>query len=55
MDSSQVIVISYYGGKEKWSNTRAFMETPERIVDSLTAMSLCHVPDTLVIQAKANA
>jgi hypothetical protein len=55
MDTSQVIVVSYYGGKEKWLNTRTFMETPERIVDSLTAMSLCHVPDTLVIQTKADA
>jgi hypothetical protein len=55
MDTSQVMVISYYGGKERWTSTRKFMLTPERIVDSLTAMSLCHVPDTLVIQAKADA
>ena len=31
------------------------MDEVERIVDSLTAVSLCHVPDRLVIQTKADA
>ncbi len=55
MDSSQVIVVTYFGGKGKWDHDETFMDSPERIVDSLTATSLCHVPDRLVIQTKADA
>jgi hypothetical protein len=55
MDTSQVIVVTYYGVKERWDTRRIFLDNVERIVDSLTAMSLCHVPDRLVIQTKADA
>lgn len=55
MDTSQVIVLIFYGQKEKWDLHRVFMDNVERIVDSLTATTICNLPDRLVIQTKADA